>query len=196
MILNVYRENYAKKGFEFMIIQCTKKLLDQLKKNPETLNEEKALISWHANLIIVNRRKTVVLVNDKNRYAIVLHGLKANDFKNLYGIILQSIRNTLEQESINNDVIEQFIDSAKNFTYSKTKNRTLVSRMNKACETVYFLEKLIDNDSIYQTALSIKLSRLLVGDGKKDYIYPNQEMYKDLEALTDIPIFQTKALDM
>ncbi|WP_143128299.1 hypothetical protein [Psychrobacillus sp. OK032] len=167
-------------------------MLDQLKKNPETVNEEKPLTSWHANLIIVNRRKTVVLVNDKNRYVIVLHGLKAKDFKNMDEIILQSIRNTFEQEYINNDVIEQFIDSAKNITYSKTKNRTLVSRMNKACETLYFFEELLDNDTIYQPAISRKLSRNLVGDGKKDYFYPNQEMYKDLEEFAGIPIFQTK----
>lgn len=178
-----------------MIIQCTKKLLDQLKKNPETVDEEKPLTSWHANLIIVNRRKAVVLVNDRNRYAIVLYGLKANDFKNMDKIILQAIRHTFEQEAINNDVIEQFIDSAKNFTYSKTKNRTLVARMNKACETLYFLDKLIDNHTIYQTAASLKLSSFLVGDGKKEYIYPNKEMYKDLEALAGTPIFQTKALD-
>ncbi|TQR04656.1 DUF6933 domain-containing protein [Psychrobacillus soli] len=174
-----------------MIIQCTKKLLYQLKKNPETVNVEKPLTSWHANLIIVNRRKTVVLVNDKNRYVIVLHGLKANEFKNMDEIILQSIRNTFEQESIKNDVIEQFIDSSKNITYSNTKNRTLVSRMNKACETLCFLERLIDNDTIYQTALSRKISRLLVGDGKKEYIYPNQEMYKDLKAFAGISIFQS-----
>ena len=38
---------------------------------------------WHTNLIRVNRRKAVVLVNDENRYVIILHGLKAKDFKRL-----------------------------------------------------------------------------------------------------------------
>ena len=59
-----------------MLVQCTKKLLDELKVKPQPHGEEDPLFSWHANFITLNRRKTVVLVNDQNRYVIVLHGVK------------------------------------------------------------------------------------------------------------------------
>ena len=59
-----------------MLIQCTRKLLDKLDVKPKEAVEENSLFSWHANLIKLNRRNTVVLVNDKNRYVIVLTGLK------------------------------------------------------------------------------------------------------------------------
>ena len=36
------------------------------------------------------------MVNDKNRYVIVLHGLKAKDFKKLDELILQAIRETFQ----------------------------------------------------------------------------------------------------
>ncbi|MCD8509707.1 MAG: hypothetical protein LRY73_07405 [Bacillus sp. (in: Bacteria)] len=65
-----------------MLIQCTKKMLDELKRKPEEQVEEEApLTSWHANIITLQRRKTLVLVNDQNRYTVVLHGLKAKDIK-------------------------------------------------------------------------------------------------------------------
>ena len=64
-----------------MLIRCTKKLLVELKIEPESVEEGNSLFSWHANIIMVNRRKTVVLVNDHNRYAVVLYGLKVKDFK-------------------------------------------------------------------------------------------------------------------
>lgn len=64
-----------------MLIQCTKKLLDELNIKPASALEEEPLFSWHANLMMLSHRKTVVLVNDKNRYVVVLHGLKAKDFK-------------------------------------------------------------------------------------------------------------------
>ncbi|WP_163536265.1 plasmid pRiA4b ORF-3 family protein [Gracilibacillus sp. YIM 98692] len=182
-----------------MIIQCTKKLLDQLKKKPEMVEEEDPLISWHANFLTLNRRKTVVLVNDKNRYTIVLHGLKAKDFKNMDKIILQSIRNTFEHECIRNDVIKQFIHSSNTIAYTKTKNKKLVARMNKACETLYFFGRMLDPNTIYQPDLSLEISRDLVGDGKNDYFHPNEEMYKDLEkftAFTGTSILQTKAIEM
>jgi len=54
-----------------MLIRCTKKLLDELKIKPNLELEEEPLFSWHANLLNINHRKTVVLVNDSNRYIIV-----------------------------------------------------------------------------------------------------------------------------
>ena len=35
-----------------MLIQCTKKLLDELNSKPEGQVDEEPLFSWHANLII------------------------------------------------------------------------------------------------------------------------------------------------
>lgn len=92
-----------------MLIQCTKKLFDELKVEPTAANNEKPLFSWHAHLITVNRRKTVVLVNDSNRYIIVLHGMKAKDFKNFNELIKNGIRETLLAECIKAEIVEQFI---------------------------------------------------------------------------------------
>lgn len=114
-----------------MLIQSTKKLLDQLNIKPVEHLEEDILFSWHANLITVKRRKAEVLVNDKNRYVIVLHGLKAKDFNNLDALILQGIRETFQEECIKKDIIDQFVNQSKEIIYTKTKDRTSVARMNK-----------------------------------------------------------------
>jgi len=42
-----------------MLIQCTKKLLDVIERKPVAYEEENLLFSWHADLITLNRRKTV-----------------------------------------------------------------------------------------------------------------------------------------
>ncbi|WP_202407117.1 DUF6933 domain-containing protein [Guptibacillus hwajinpoensis] len=64
-----------------MLIQCTKKLLQELKVDVVTEVDEDPLYSWHANLIKLGRKKVVVFTNDQNRYAIVLYGVKAKDLK-------------------------------------------------------------------------------------------------------------------
>ncbi len=180
-----------------MLIQSTKKLLDELKIKPDTPAEEDPLFSWHANLIKVDRKKVVVIVNDKNRYIIVLHGLRAKDFKRLDEHILQAIRETFQQEGIKDDIIEKFINHSQKVTYAKTKNRSLVARMNKACENFhYYYEELWDNESIYKSVLSTKASRSLVSSGKDEYIEPNEEMYKDLEKFAGGPIFGSKAVEL
>lgn len=179
-----------------MLIQCTKKLLDQLKIKSEPQKEEDALFSWHANLITVNRRKAVVLVNDKNRYVIVLYGLQAKDFKKLGELIFLGIREALKAEGIKDEVIEKYMSHSNEIAYTKTKDRTSVSRLNKACENLYYFDDYLEVDSVVQNSLSMRLSRLLVGVGKKDYIDPNEEMYKDLEVFSGESIFSTKAVEM
>ncbi|WP_027364989.1 plasmid pRiA4b ORF-3 family protein [Desulfotruncus alcoholivorax] len=179
-----------------MLIQCTKKLLDELNIKPASHPDEEPLFSWHANLVRVNRRKTVVLVNDRNRYVIVLYGLKAKDFKKLDEHIIQAIRETFQNECIKDEIIEQFINHSKEVTYTKTKDRTSVARMNKSCELVYGYEDLMLEGYINQSAVNIRVSRLIVGDGSKKYVRPSEELYKDLEAFADKPIFACKAVEL
>ncbi len=179
-----------------MLIQCTKKLLEQLNIKPAAAVGEEPLFSWHANLITVNRRKAVVLVNDKNRYIIVLHGLKAADFKRLDEHIVQAIRDTFQDEGIKDDIIKQFINHSTEITFTKTKDKSLVARMNKACDLVHSFQNFILEGSINQSALSITISRFTVSDGSKKYVRPGEEMYKDLEAFAGKPIFSCKAVQL
>ena len=92
-----------------MLIQCTKKLLDALKVKPENPPEEEALFCWHAHLVIMDRRKTVVLMNDQNRYIVVLHGLKAKDCKEFHKLVVQGIRQAFREEGIKEEVIDRYL---------------------------------------------------------------------------------------
>lgn len=177
-----------------MLIQCTKKLLDELKIKPDKPTEENLLFSWHANLITINRRKTVVLVNDKNRYIIVLYGLKAKNFKNMDNVITEAIYRTFREECIKEDIIKQYIDFAGEITYAKTKDKSMVAKMVNSCDSVQFYARWLDSNSMYQSALSMRASNDLVDKGKDgDYIRPHEEMYKDLESFAGKPIFSCEA---
>jgi hypothetical protein len=176
-----------------MLIQCTKKLLTELKVVPSPSFEEEKLFSWHANMIMVNRKKTLVLMNDSNRYIIVLHGLKAKDFKNSDKLILQAIGETFREEGIKEEVIETFISQSKEVTFTTTKNKTFVARLNKACENVYFYGRELNQHAINQPSLSKQASRLIVGNGKNDYTRPNEDLYKDLGSMTEGSIFNSEA---
>ncbi|MBS4537874.1 plasmid pRiA4b ORF-3 family protein [Clostridium sp. D2Q-11] len=179
-----------------MLIQCTKKLLDELKVKPKLNNENDPIFSWHGNILTLNRRKTVVLVNDKSRYVIVLHGLKAKDFKNFDDIFLQAIRDAFKNEYIKDDVIEEYIERSKGISYSKTSGRTFVGRLNEVCYNAKYFEDLLDNNSIYQKDLSKRLSRDIVSDKKKKYIVPNEELYKNLNELTGKELFSIRAVKL
>lgn len=179
-----------------MLIQCTKKLLTELKVKPAPSTEEEPLFSWHANILTVNRRKTLVLVNDSNRYIIVLYGLKAKDFKRIDKLILQAIRETFQGEGIKDDVIEAFLSQSKEVTFTRTKNKTLVARMNKASENVSLSEEDLNERLINQVSLSKWVSRLIVGIGNNDYTSPHEDLYRDLKELIGAPIFDSEAVTL
>jgi hypothetical protein len=173
-----------------MLIGCTKKLLDEMNIEPEGREAEEPLFDWHANLLVIGRRKTIVLVNDSNRYVVVLYGLREKDFKQLEKLIPMAIRNTFKEECIKEEVINSYIESAGRITLTKTKDRTLVARMNKGCEIVQYFEDDINSGEMFQTGLSKWVSRTLVGDSTGNFFHPNDEMYKDLEAFAGEPVIQ------
>ncbi|SNX52874.1 plasmid pRiA4b ORF-3 family protein [Thermoanaerobacterium sp. RBIITD] len=179
-----------------MLIQCTKKLLDVLERKPVTYEEENLLFSWHANLITLNRRKTIVLVNDKNRYVVVLYGLKAKDFRRFDEAILNAIRLVLLDECIDEEIVEEYIRQAGKVVYGKTKNSIYVGKMNAACNVVYLYEDLLLDNTVYQTFVSKVASRYWVGKQEEGYTPPSKEMFKDLEAFADRPIFKCMAVEL
>ncbi|UCZ54945.1 hypothetical protein LGQ02_09445 [Bacillus shivajii] len=121
------------------------------------------------------------MVNDKNRYTIVLYGLKAKDYKNLEELFIEGVKQAFKEEGIKAEMIDKYVQHSKQFFYGKTKNRTTVARVNQICKEIEFFIDRLDLNTIIQTPLSVFTSQLLRGDGKGDYIYPYKEMYKDLE---------------
>ena len=119
-----------------MLLCCTKKLQDELGLVCQGGLENNDLFCWSAHLITVNRRKTLVIVNDSNRFGFVLHGLKAKDFNKLNEYVIQGIRNCLRAEKIKDEIIEMYLKTAGELIFSKTRGKKYVARLNKACERV------------------------------------------------------------
>lgn len=176
-----------------MLIQCTGKLLEKLNVQPAQRSEEDPLFCWHANLITINRRKVVVFVNDKNRYVIVLYGLKAKDFQNLGSLFIDALRDVFHKECIKDEVIEHYICCAGEIIYTKTKDRSSVAKMRAACEVVYMIDDGSFPQSAAQKFLSLHASRRPYKNQKGEYVCSHIELYKDLEALFGGNIFGCRA---
>lgn len=167
-----------------MLIQCTKKLLAKLKIQPEKeIENVEALYAWHANILTFNRKSTIVFVNDSNRYIIVLHGLYAKDFKKLNELFTEAIRIVFRAEKIKPELIEQYIKQSPTFAYTKTRDRTSVARMNQSIDAIHYMMDLLDDEKIIQPIISLKMSRILITHGAKNYIHPYEELANDFKSL-------------
>jgi len=178
----------------YMLINCTKKLQDELKIKPEKIEVSDSLFSWHANIIKINRRKTIVLVNDVSGYVVILHSVKAKDLKNIKKLILESIRETLIADCIKPDIAEKYLADAGEISFSKTQNRSLIARMNRGCEAADVFDTEYNTDMLIQDDVAKKANKWVFVHIDKDIYHPNELLYKFLEEKYSQPIFSTKAL--
>lgn len=179
-----------------MLIKCTKKLLDTLDVKVAEDHQESLSFSWHANVVTVNRRKTVILLNDLNRYVIVLYGLKKKDFSNLDKMILRAMVEVFEDECINEDIINAYFQQAGGISFTTTDDRSSTSRLNRVADWVNQFYDLLIDDRIIQAPLSMRISRMLVstGKGRQEYVVPIQQFHKNLEESYGKPVIKCKAV--
>jgi len=66
----------------------------------------------------------------------VLLGLKAKDIKQLDVLIGKAILPVFRAERISEEIIEQYLKTVGDVAFHKTKNRSMVARLNQACDHV------------------------------------------------------------
>lgn len=179
-----------------MIISCTKKLQDELGIKPMKLQVENPLFSWHANILRVNRRKTITLVNDASRYNVILYGLKTKDLKNIKELMISAIRQTLLSDGVNLEMIDDYLKDAGEILFSKTQNRTMVARLNKGCEAAEIFYNHYIEECIVQTLVSKKMNHYIFVDCEGEHKYLDEFFYEQLGENFNLPAVKCKALEV
>ena len=171
-----------------MVIGCTKKLLDFLAVKPQKLAPETdPLFSWTANLIILNRRKTLVAVNNATKCCFVLHGLTAKSISRLPELMKDGICAVLKSEYIASDVIDKYIaDCGENLTFTTTASRSDVAYCNKACERVERFVNLFEPDSMFQEKYLPWINNDMIA--KEDYSFIYEKLVATLTQRYGAPV--------
>src|SRR5574344_559202 len=97
------------RSLSVMYIGCTKKLIEYAKIAPIVLLGTEPFFSWSANLITINHRKAIVVINDAVRYGFVLYGITAKTIKNLDSLMLEGIRSCLDAECVSENIVNRFM---------------------------------------------------------------------------------------
>lgn len=133
-----------------MIIECTKKLTDFIGAEPITAQETDPLFTWTANLITVNRRKTLVAINNGSKCRFILYGLTKKSLAKLPELIIDGVRGMMKSEYIAPEIIEKYLDDCgRDLTIVKA-SRSGVSYCNKACERIQYFSELFEPDDLFQ----------------------------------------------
>ena len=180
-----------------MIIQCTKALLDKLEiqksdlVSPEGYEQSpKSLMGWHANLVTIYRRKVMILMNNETRYPIVINRLLKKDLSNIKTVIQEAIRVALRMEGIKEAIIEDYLASGGDITFSKTASRSMVAKLNNTVREIEMMSEYLDKDTTIQRYISLVVSRMIQLDGPNKGFYPRNKMIESLAMLNGLNVNQ------
>ncbi len=170
-----------------MLIQCTKSLIEKLGiqknelKSPEGFEQFPAsLKAWHANLVNLNRRKAIVLMNNETRYPIVIYRPKPKDFSRIRELIVEAIRTALRMEGVRKDIIDAYIADTGEIEFSKTAGKSLVAKMNNNINDIAYLWEYLDENTLIQRYISIAAGRFIQTSPNGEDYYPAQKFLEYL----------------
>ena len=117
-----------------MQIRCTQKLLKALGvKNTELSDIEKSdsiLGNWYANIFTLDRRKTIIFMNEKTLLSFVIYGIKKTNIKNFPLIFINGLEQCLAMEDIESRQIEKVLSEYTNMFLTKTDSKSFLGNMN------------------------------------------------------------------
>ena len=150
------------------LIRCTQKLFKELKTKPTERELEGGYLGgWHANLIVVERKKCVLFTNDATLYSFFIPGLKKSDFETLDEIFRQNLIRCLESEELSQGHIEKIIDEYQRIEFAKTNNRSVLGSMNDlTAHLKYWIDDSGGLKMVNIRDLNKRLNRILMGAHK------------------------------
>jgi hypothetical protein len=113
-----------------MHIHCTQKLLKELKQ-PVVEMPAFPSESWHANLLIIDRRKCVLVTHNKTLYSVFMPAYRQPQFKQFPHLFQQTLFKSLRVDGFIQPQIEYWLDQMRDIQFSKTNNRSVLGSMNE-----------------------------------------------------------------
>ncbi len=179
-----------------MELTCTKKLLEYIGVKPEKMPiEVDPLFEWTANLLVINRRKTIVVVHAASRCSFVLHGMTVKHLKKLPEWILSGVRSVLESEYVRPEVIEQYLnDLGREVSFWANSSRKVVASCNKACERLEWCSDLLEPENLLQQSIQLWMNDDVLSGG--NYLLAHQALIGQLQARYGEDIQACRALEL
>ncbi|HEY5603546.1 MAG TPA: hypothetical protein VIM41_10580 [Gammaproteobacteria bacterium] len=117
-----------------MQIRCTQKLLKELgvkNSEPDDFDNPITLLgNWYANIFFLDRKKTIIFMNEQTRLSFIIYGIRKDNIKNFPIIFLNGVEQLLVLEGISDSAIDKVLDEYSQIFVTKTTNKSLLGNMN------------------------------------------------------------------
>lgn len=166
-----------------MLIQCTQKLLKQLKKEPVSISANNPLYSWHATARIYDGQETLIFVNDLSRITIILRGIRQERLEEIDRYFMRALHEYCQVEHIPEAIINKFMESMGTIYYTTTSDRAMVARLDRiALEGEFNYAYHEGRDAYFLVELSRFINHSVMMDYHGDtYIKPVEKLREIIE---------------
>ena len=129
--------------FAVQIIHCTKKLLNELDESPSSsISSEHStgfLGPWHANLVRIDRKKCILLTNDRTLYSFLVPGAKKKVLVNFRDLFALHLKMNLSKEGFGPENINKALEEYGEIAIAPTNSRSVLGSMNDLADQAEFL---------------------------------------------------------
>ncbi|MBI3753872.1 MAG: hypothetical protein HY266_07535 [Deltaproteobacteria bacterium] len=124
-------------------VRCTKKVLDALGLKQADLSgikePDSTLGNWYAHLFTVDRRKTLIFMNERSLLSFIVYGMRKDNIANFKEYFYRSLRQLLLIENIGNEKIEEILAQYETVEFTRTDSRTVLGNLNDLVDTYQYL---------------------------------------------------------
>lgn len=113
------------------VFRLTQKMLKEMDAEPTEVKMSVPLTSWHVNLYMINRKKSIVFVNDRSLLCLILTGVRNTQYKKLSDIFRIQLHKYLTSEGLEDALIQAYINEGNKVTISGSSNRSVLGTMNE-----------------------------------------------------------------
>jgi len=115
-------------------IRCTAKLLKEVGLKPAQLQHDDPLFSflgqWHASLIYIDGRKSVLFVNDRTLFNFILPDVNRAQIRELPELFLSSLSCVISAEEFPDDVKGRILEEYEQLALAKSSNKSVLGSAN------------------------------------------------------------------
>ena len=114
-------------------LRCTGKVQKELgiKANDlaEVRESDSILGNWYVNVILIDRRKTLLFMNEDTLLSFVLFGLKKSNSHNIPEIFLKGLDQLLTLEGFDIGDIDRVLRGYESYEFTKTVDKKVIGNM-------------------------------------------------------------------
>lgn len=120
-----------------LTFKCTQKVRDYLLLTPEDLTEPKEnsdskLGDWYVNLLVIDRRKCLLFMNERTLLSFLATGVKKSKYfkHDVHQIFIHHLFKLHKLLELPFEGLNQVMDDYLEYSYSKTNSKKLLGNMN------------------------------------------------------------------